>query len=502
MAEVYEIMIRAFHWLLLAALQVAFCWPSLAEQSRPNVLFVAIDDLNDWVNCLDGREGVHTPNLDRLASQGVLFTNAHCAAPACNPSRVAVMTGVRPSSSGVYNNGQDWRRSPRLAQAVTIPEHFRQHGYETLGCGKIFHALSWIKNGYGKSQNDPKCWNAYFPSVEQPMPKAHWPTAATAKTQADGYVTWTPIAAGEDRTGRPPHFFDWGSLGQSDDVMADYKVVDWAIAELQKERKKPLFLAVGIFRPHIPWYAPDEYFDLYPLNEVELPKVRRDDLDDCPQPAVRQVRRSWQQWMIKNDLWRSAVQSYLASISFADAQVGRLLDALQRSPYAENTIVVLWSDHGMHIGEKEQWEKFTLWEESTRVPLIVVAPGITSPNTRSEQPVSLIDVYPTLVELCRLPKRDDLEGLSLAAQIKDPQAKRAQPAITTWGRNNHAIRTERWRYIRYANGDEELYDHAEDPDEFFNHVSREQDESQIVISKLKRWLPTVNAASVSTSTKK
>jgi len=466
-----------------------------AASDRPDVLFIAVDDLNDWVNCLGGRKGVSTPHLDRLASRGVLFTNAHCAAPACNPSRVAVMTGVRPSTSGVYHNVQSWRSTPRLANAATIPEHFRNNGYTAIGGGKIFHALSWITDGYGKQRNDPTIWDRYFPSTATPMPDALWPAAAKVQVNEQGYVHWQALACPPNAKGRrPPHYFDFAPLAEPEEQMADFKVVAWAASELNKKHETPLFLAVGLFRPHIPWFAPRKYFDRYPLNEVFLPDVRENDLDDCAKAGIRSVRRDWHRWLVENDQWRSAVQGYLACVSFADAQLGRLMDALEKSPRADNTIIILWSDHGMHIGEKEQWEKFTLWEESTRVPLIVVAPGSTKAGSRCGEPVSLIDIYPTLNELCRLPIREDIEGASLCKLLRDPSRHRAAPAITTWGRGNHAIRTKRWRYIRHGNGEEELYDHRVDPDEFTNLIVGDPDLSRPIVAQLKKWLPTINAA--------
>ncbi len=460
----------------------------------PNVLFIAVDDLNDWVNCLGGRTGVHTPNIDRLAGRGVLFTNAHCAAPSCNPSRVAVMTGVRPSTSGIYHNGQNWRSSPRLARAVTIPDCFRKGGYKATGGGKIFHALSWISDRYGKQQNDPAIWDGYFPSKTKPMPEALWPTAAAVRHHDDGYVSWKAIAKGKDLNGRPPHFFDFAAIDGSERKMADHQVVDWAIEQLGKKQDQPFFQAVGIFRPHIPWFVPKKYFDLYPIDEVALPKVLEGDLEDCSKVGIRSIRRSWHRWLLANDQWRAAVQGYLASISFADAQVGRLLDALDRSPHADNTIVVLWSDHGMHIGEKEQWEKFTLWEESTRVPLVLVVPGVTKPGGRCRQPVGLVDLFPTLTELCGLATGDaELDGVSFSPQLRDPDRPREQPAVTTWGRGNHAVRTADWRYIRFNNGDEELYDHTTDPDEFTNLAARQPDKWRAKMDKLARWLPKIDA---------
>lgn len=465
-----------------------------AASQPPNVLFIAVDDLNDWVNCMGGRKGVETPHLDRLASRGMLFTNAHCAAPSCNPSRVAVMTGVAPSSSGVYGNGQDWRRSPRLANAITIPEYFRANGYVAFGAGKIFHALSWITSGYGKQQNEEALWDFYWPSATRPMPDPQWPKAARSQRAADGYLHSKPIATGKDAEGRPPHFFDWAPDYQAESGTADYKVVDWAVRELERSRTKPFFQAAGIFRPHIPWYAPAKYFDLYPEDAVFLPRVVEGDLDDVPAPGQRSIRKAWHRWVVENNEWRAAIRGYLASVSFADAQIGRLLDALDASAHAQNTIVVLWSDHGMHLGEKQQWEKFTLFEESTRVPFMIVAPGVTDPGTVCDRPVSLLDIYPTLVELCGLPQRDDLDGASLVPLLHDPLAAWTRPAVTTWGRNNHALRGQRYRYIRHPNGEEQLYDHKDDPDEFHNLAARP--ELAEVKRRLAEFLPKSNAARV------
>ena len=481
---------------LVVCLFMSGCFESAAVVdkdglSKPNVLFIAVDDLNDWVNCIGGRQGVHTPNLDRLAGMGVLFTNAHCSASACNPSRASIMTGVRPSTSGVYYNAQSWRQSEAMKDALTLPEFFRGKGYSAVGGGKIFHCLSWITKGYGKQRNDPDIWDDYFPSKTQPMPEAAWPEGVEKRD--GGYVHWKGFG-GAGIKGRPSHFFDWLALDKEDSEMADYKVVDWAISELNKKHDKPFFQAVGIFRPHIPWFVPQKYFDLYPLDKLKLPEILEGDLDDCSEIGQKFCRRNWQTWLVKHDKWKEAVQGYLASISFADAQLGRLLDAFEASDYADNTVIVLWSDHGMHIGEKEHWEKFTLWEESTRVPLMIAGPSVKQPGRKSNQSVSLLDVYPTLVELCGYETFDQLEGQSLVNLLHDPAATRKRPAITTWGRNNHAVRTERWRYIHYKNGDQELYDHNNDPDEYHNLAGDKK--YAPLMKELAQWLPKINADNV------
>lgn len=472
--------------LLLPAISVSLV-SCTKTPPKPDILFIAVDDLNDWITPLGGRADMHTPNLDALASRGMIFTNAHCTAPASCPSRASVMTGVRPSTSGIYDNNNLWRESPVLRSAVTIPEFFRTQGYAVKGGGKIFHALSWIQTAYGIDQNDSTIWDDYFPSLSRSLPPDVWPESYTIDSSLT--VRWDNVA-GAGTQGRPSYFLDWGPLGKSED-MADYKVVDWAIGEMNKTHDKPLFLAVGIFRPHIPWFAPQEYFDMYPMDSRDLPKILENDLDDVSPVMSRTLRRGWQKWMVENNQWKNAVQGYEACISFSDAMLGRLLQGLKESGKEDNTIIVLWSDHGMHIGEKEQWEKFTLWEESTRVPMIVVVPGMTKAGSRSSEAVSLLDIYPTLVDLVGGARFDQLEGSSLMEILKDPTMVRDEPAVTTHNRNNHSIRTERYRYIKYNNGDEELYDHATDPDEFYN-LAGNADRRELMDS-LAVWLPTINA---------
>lgn len=466
---------------------LSFTFVSCSEKEQlPDVLFISVDDMNDWITPLGGRDNMHTPNLDALAARGMIFENAHCTAPACCPSRASVMTGVRPSTSGVYSNNHQWRESPVLKDAVTIPEFFRSRGYTVKGGGKIFHSLSWIRTAYGVDQNDPSIWDEYYPSKSHSMPDALWPESYEVNEQ--GTVTWDNIAgAGTDN--RPSYFFDWGPLG-TDEEMADYKVVDWAVSELKKSHDKPLFLAVGIFRPHIPWFAPQKYFDMYPPGERELPRIMENDLDDVSPVSYNWLRRQWQSWMLENNQWKDAVQAYEACISFSDAMLGRLIKGLDESGRADNTIIVLWSDHGMHIGEKEQWEKFTLWEESTRVPMMVIAPGITEGGSSSVEAVSLLDIYPTLVKLTGGETFKQLEGTDLGPLLRDPSATREEPAITTFHKDNHSVRTERWRYISYHNGDEELYDHHNDPDEFYNIA--DSAELRPLIEEMSEWLPEKN----------
>jgi arylsulfatase A-like enzyme len=445
--------------LAIAATVLASGGPAGASGrlGRPNVLFIAIDDLNDWTGFLGGHPQARTPNLDRLAARGVAFTRAYCSAPACNPSRTSLLTGLRPSSTGVYHNDQPWR--PVLPDAVTLPEHFAAAGYDVAGGGKIFH----------NSFNDPDAWPEWFKVGDHPKPD-------------ESPVNGIPGAG----------HFDWGPVDVPDEAMGDYRTVSWAIDRLDDERDRPFFLAVGLIRPHLPWYVPRGYFEHFPVDGITLPEAPAEDLDDVPAAGVAIARPEGDhRKVLEAGQWGEAVQGYLASIEFADAQVGRLLNALEASGHADDTIVVLWGDHGWHLGEKQHWRKFALWEEATRVPLIVAAPGVGSPGGRSDRTASLLDLYPTLIDLCGLPEKPELEGESLVPLLEDPTSPRATPAITTHGRANHAVRTEQWRYIRYADGSEELYDHEADPHEWTNLASDPRREE--LKRDLARWLPSQDA---------
>jgi arylsulfatase A-like enzyme len=422
------------HLFLLAFVgAVLVAAPALAAESRPNVLFIAVDDLNDWIGCLGGHPDSKTPNLDRLAARGTNFTNAHCAAPACNPSRAALMTGKRPWTSGVYNNSQPWR--PVMPDVVTLSQHFMKHGYEALGGGKIFHG----------SFKEDASWESYAPSFSGP--KAPPEVQNDPHSHAGGII--------------------WGKLDAQDSDMTDYKLVSWAVDYLKQDHDRPFFLACGLIRPHMPWQVPSKYYDMYPLDKITLPEVPDDDLADVPPAGVKVARPEGDHAnILKTDNWRYAVQGYLATIAFADAQIGRLLEGLDNSKHRDNTIIVLWGDHGWHLGEKKHWRKFALWEEATRAPLIIAAPG--KKPAVCNRPVDFMSIYPTLVELCGLPEAKHVEGPSLVPLLDNAKAPWDRPAITTHGRGNHAVRSEQYRYIRYADGSEELYDHQSDPMEWKN----------------------------------
>jgi len=443
---------------------------------RPNVLMISVDDMNDWVGCLGGYPGVRTPHIDRLARRGVLFSDAHCASPLCNPSRTALLTGLSADTTGIYNNEHWWR--PALPGVRTMPEYFRQHGYYVAGAGKVFHHVAGF--------NPPDQWDEFQLQVfDDPWYR---------RTEWYPWVKKIPAPPGHPFNGLKdfPGEFDWGVLPIREREYGDMAAVEWAEKFLARRLDKPFFAAVGLWHPHIPLFAPQDCFDLYPENRVKLPPVREDDLEDLPEVGrqLASSRRDEHERILREGKWKEAVRAYLASISFADAMVGRLVAALDRSPHAADTILVFWSDNGWHLGEKRHWHKSTLWQRSTHVPLIIRYAGARAAGRGRTQPVSLLDLYPTLLELCGLPAKPELEGLSLRPLLRDPGATRP-PAVVTYLPGNHAVCTRPWRYIRYRDGGEELYDRRADPHEFRNlaglprHAGLKRD--------LARWLPARSA---------
>ena len=414
-----------------------------AATGPSDVVLVIIDDLNDWVGVLGGHSQALTPHIDRLASWGQLFTNAHCNAPACNPSRTSLLTGRLPTSTGIYTNDQPFRRT--LPDALTLPQHFRASGYRVEGGGKVFHS------------GDPDSFDA---EPDGPCGRpADGERASPRQKPANGI--------------RKTGGFDWGPGRARDETQwSDRQVVDWARERLAEPAKEPLFLSVGIFRPHLPWYVPQDYFDLYPLDEIVTPVVPPDDLDDVPPAGRRMAHVEEHQRIIKNDAWKAAVQGYLAALSFADAQLGRLLDTIEETGRRDSTVVALCSDHGWSLGTKFHWKKFALWEECTRIPLIVAAPGRSAPGTSSDRAVSLVDLNPTLTDLAGIPPMPLAEGRSLRPLLVDPVAAWDHPVLVTHGRGNHTVRSNDRALLRYDDGGEELYDMRSDPHQWHNLAGR------------------------------
>lgn len=432
---------------------------SLTAAEKPDVLFIAVDDLNDWVGHLGGHPQAKTPNIDRLVARGTTFTNAHCAAPACNPSRAALMSGLRPWQTGIYTNGDPAQGV--MKDTLTINRHFLAQGYNTQGGGKIYHA--YPSEGREDTWTD---WKGLFPGT-----KEH----------------------DANMNGLNSGHFDWGPLDAKTEEMGDSKLTDWAIHELKTAPlDKPLFLGVGYVKPHLPWYVPQEYFDRFPLEAIQLPKVKEDDLADIPPAGIKMAKPDGDHAkVLKGDQWKKAVQAYLATISFLDDQVGRLLDGLDASPRKDKTIIVWWTDHGWSLGEKQHWRKFALWEETTRTSFSIIAPGVGKPGSICNAGVDYMMIYPTLCELTGLPTPDHVKGASLVPLLKDPKAEWKEVAICSHGRGNHAVKNEKWRYIRYEDGSEELYDHTQDPDEWTN-LANEVGMSEVK-AELSALLPTAGA---------
>ena len=439
--------------LLLPAVLTLGCLPaSAAEPSKMNVLFIPIDDLNHWVGHFGRNKQTKTPNIDRLAKMGVTFTNAHCAAPVCNPSRAALLSGKRPGVTGIYDNNQPFVKGLKVEESLVT--QFKNAGYDTLGIGKLWHGgLGW-----------PEQWTTIADETK---------TKAKVNDRSVGGIAFGPIESEDDAT------------------VSDTSIADYGIAELGKPHDKPFFLTIGFHKPHMPWNVPQKYFDMHPLADIQLPPTKEGDLDDVPAIGLKMAKPEGDHAkMLESGRWKEAVQAYLATITYLDVQIGRVLDAYEKSPHRDNTMICLWGDHGWHLGEKEHWRKFALWEEATRAPFIWVVPGTTKAGGVCTQPVDFMSIYPTMCAITGVPKPAWVEGLDIRLLLADPSAAWAHPAITTFGQNNHAIRTDRWRYIRYSDGGEELYDHANDEYEWTNLATKP--EHAVLKAELGKHLPTSN----------
>ncbi|MBD0825184.1 sulfatase [Aestuariibaculum marinum] len=434
---------------------------SLYAQKKYNVLFIAIDDLNDYVSLLEDYPGLKTPNLDKFSKESITFSKAYTAAPACNPSRSAVLTGLSPVVTGIYDNSDNFQNSEEAMAATLIPEHFKNNGYITMWSGKLFHSRP-------NRERIQKMWDDMdgHDGGYGPMPKQ-------------------PNVINKIKS---PRMFDYESWNGPDSDFSDVKNTDLTIQRLQDEYEAPFFMTLGLYRPHNPWTAPKRFFDMYPLEDLKMPTVLENDLDDVPP-----VGKAWAENPVKLDdlksikQWKPIVRSYLASISFMDYNLGRVLEALENSKYKDNTIVVLWADHGFHMGEKKHFAKFALWEKTTHTLFMVKIPDGPKGEKR-DQPVNLLDIYPTLIDYCNLPKVDqDLNGVSLRHIIEDRQYKRKTPSITYYQKASIGVRTDNWRYIRYFDGSEELYNHKKDPNEWHNLANKSRFKD--VIRDFQKWLP-------------
>ncbi len=430
----------------------------LFKNKPPNVLFISIDDLNDWVGAMGTKADIKTPNIDKLASDGMLFTNAHCQLPVCGPSRTSIFSGYRPDTLGIYNNdsrtedGNVQKMAKKMDNRL-LHEYFRDNGYKTMAVGKLMH--KHIAKG----------------SVDQSGGRkpGFGPSPKKRNFKAKGTST------------------DWNAYPETDAQMPDTKTAQWAADKLKEKHDKPFLLMVGFLRPHVPWNVPQKWWDLYDPEKITLAPYKKDDLDDVPKISKDSNILSFMpqtEWAIKNNKLRQITQAYMASISFVDNCVGTVLDSLESSEYKDNTIIILWSDHGYHIGEKGTFQKHSLWQRATRVPLIISKPGMSA--GKNQKPVELLDIYPTLLDLCGLPANKKNEGKSLKPLLENTEAAWDKVAITTYRKQekhclatktpyikdpSHGIYDERYHYIVYSDGSEELYDLQNDPNEWHNIAS-------------------------------
>lgn len=441
---------------------------------RYNILFIAIDDLNDWVGCFGGHSQAITPNLDRLAKESAMVMNkAYAPSTVCCPSRSALLTGRRPSSTGVYGNDQNLKNAAQAQDVVTLPEYFGKHGYHTLSAGKIFHK---------------------HPTAAG-MDEGQWAYHEFAQPGGGNKgMLWEESPDAVLGTTEQPEL-SWGACKAPVEETKDYRACQWAADQLQRDFDgKPFFLALGISKPHLTWVVPQQFYDLHPLEKIQPVEIFRDDLNDIVSKDGKPVFKPGMGFfpaIDKANLHRQAQRAYLASISYVDYCLGVLFDALNNSKYADNTIIMLWGDHGWHLGEKLKYGKTDLWEESDRVPFIVRVPGMTPPGVKCDGVVNLLDMYPTLIELCGLPLNKENEGRSFAPLLKNPKMEWNHPTLTTYQYKNHSLTDGRYRYTWYggkADGAEELYDHSTDPLEHKNLAANP--EAKEIIARFKKYLPT------------
>lgn len=434
--------------LLLAMLALPTSLIGAEGGSKPNVLFLICDDLNCDLACY-GHPMVKSPNIDRLAKRGVRFENTYCQYPLCGPSRASFMTGLYPDQTLVRRNAIYIRE--HLPNVLTVSQMFRNNGYFATRIGKIYHYN--VPRHIGTSgHDDPYSWNYTINPRGRDVDDEDL-IFTLRKGQFGGTLSWLAAEGTDDE--------------QTDGIAATEAV---RLLEEYAADERSFFMAVGLFRPHTPYVAPKKYFDLYPTDQITVPRVPDDYLDTLPRPARLSLSRKKDQLNLADDLARKAIQAYYASITFADAQLGHILDALDETGLAKNTVVVFTSDHGYHMGEHGHWQKTTLFENAARVPLIIAGPGTTAAGAVTTTPAEMVDFYPTLAELCGLDSPKHLSGVSLVPALRDPAAKPRESALTQYA-SGYSIRTARYRYTAWgADGEDgvELYDHQSDPAEMKN----------------------------------
>ena len=466
---------------------------------RPNILLISLDDMNDWIAPMGGHPQALTPNLDSFAQTGMTFQRAYAASPSCNPSRTALFSGKAPWVTGVYNNPQIWRHV--VGDEKMLPELFSDAGYWTGGAGKIYH----------NNMPDPRSWDAYFPDKVKHFPDYWLPVQDEATGEKSFALTDNEIRedGSEKVTFAVPPFqgmymaFDFQPLPVSTEETGDYSSVNWVSEQLKQEHDKPFFLAAGIYRPHLPWYVPQKYYDKFPLEDIRLPELLENDTEDLPSEGQRVARSRYHEVVVGEGLWEEAVQGYLASINYADDLVGKLLSDLDASPYADDTIVVIFSDHGWQLGEKGHWRKFALWEDVLNTVLMVRVPkgvkGLPEGNYSggtSNRNVSLMDILPTLTELAGIESKEGVSGRSIVPLLSNPDAEWNEPVVSVLGDNQYSVIQGDWHYILYEEGGEELYNLVDDPHEWDNLASLAAYDG--VKDRLANHIPTDRAEMVQT----
>ena len=440
---------------------------------QPNILFIAIDDMNDWVGVLGGNSQTKTPNIDKLAQRGVLFTNAHATAPACSPCRNAVLYGMQPYHSGLYPFYERMEMDPVFFENhKSLMQLFLANGYNTYGAGKIQH----------NSMNSSSI--RMFDSLEY-TESINARLNALPKPVLDGTQGTGSKVYGGDLCARP-------SLSPLESHV-DYNISMFGVDILNRKHDKPFFLAVGFIKPHLPFVAPIKYFDMFPRADIMKPEINEHDLADIPWAGRSNAKLGDDFNFRTANTWEDWIRAYLACIAYTDDNIGRVIDALDASEYKDNTIVVLWSDHGYHFGEKRSFRKFSLWEEATRVPFIIFDPRNTESNGKEcAAPVALIDIYPTMLNYAGIAKPEYSDGMDLKPLLVNPASDRSTPALTTWGRGNYSLRSSKWRYTVYFDGSEELYDHETDHNEWNNLA--ENPGFAGIKNEMKQYLPKSEAS--------
>jgi len=456
------------------------------KADRPNIILIAVDDLNDWVGAMGGNPQMLTPNMDKLAKQSVVFRNTSCAGPVCCPSRSALLSGFMPSKTGAYGNANNMLNSILVQENATLPEYFSKNGYVTISKGKIFHK-HLTENGVDHGQWAFDEWELENGSSEIIKEKLY--------SRNEGIINGQVVTDAKYKVGGGTEFA-WAPTKAPKEETKDYRTATWFENKLKQDYDKPFFMAVGISKPHLPWFVPQEYFDRYNIDTIKLPEYKLNDLDDIlSKNNEKYASPSLDfQWVQQDTvLFKKAIQAYMASASYADDCVGVVLEALKKSKYAENTIVVLFGDHGWHLGEKLRFRKAELWKESTQTTFIVHVPGMTKQQLCFRN-VNLMDIYPTLIDLCKLPKKDNIDGESLSPLLANTTLQ-WHPTVTTDGKGSHSVISEEWHYIYRGKKEivEELYNIKNDPMEWDNLANSTKKEILKVKEELHALLPKVDA---------